>query len=114
MQAAELDLVAATPVNHLWPQLLERLGSERAVQAARQALDLQAMRGQLGTLPVLLVETCGVGLVERAQLRAATGLPLPEHSAGLLLFSRRQEALQLVWVEGGPAGDLKPRSDTPA
>jgi hypothetical protein len=106
MQAAELDLVAATPVNHLWPQLVERLGSDRAVQAARQALDLQAMRGQPSTLPVLLVETCGVGLVERARLRAATGLPLPEESAGLLLFSKRQEALQLVWVEGGAPADL--------
>jgi hypothetical protein len=71
------------------------------------------MRGQPGTLPVLLVETCGVGLVERAQLRAATGLPLPEESAGLLLFSKRQDALQLVWVEAGAAGEFKPRSDSP-
>ena len=112
MQAAELDLVAATPVNHLWPQLVERLGNERAAQAVRQALDLQAMRGQPGTLPVLLVETCGVGLVERAQLRAATGLPLPEDGPRLLLFSRRQDALQLLWVEGGAAGELTPRSDS--
>jgi hypothetical protein len=86
-------------VNDLWPELVERLGLERSARAARQALDLQAMRGLADTLPLLLVETCGVGLVDRAQLRAATGLPLPEGSALLLLFSRSRQRLQLLEVQ---------------
>ncbi|MFM2081091.1 MAG: hypothetical protein RLZZ219_1773 [Cyanobacteriota bacterium] len=99
MQASELDLAASTPVNHLWPELVERLGLERSARAARQALDLQAMRGLPTTVPLLLVETCGVGLVERARLRAATGLPVPEGDGVLLLFSRLQQSLQLLEVQ---------------
>jgi hypothetical protein len=100
MQTSELDLAAAQPVNHLWPELVERLGVERGARAARQALDLQGMRGQGHTLPLLLVETCGVGLVDRQQLRAATGLPVPEGEGLLLLYSRRQQALQLLHWQG--------------
>jgi hypothetical protein len=99
MEALDLDLAAATPVNHLWPELVERLGLERSARAARQALDLQAMRGRLGTLPLLLVETCGVGLVDRGQLRAGTGLPLPEGDGVVLLFSRGRMELQLLEVQ---------------
>ncbi|MEY2645516.1 MAG: hypothetical protein RLZZ611_2165 [Cyanobacteriota bacterium] len=99
MQALDLDLASGTPVNHLWGELVERLGLERSTRAARQALDLQAMRGNPGTVPLLLVETCGVGLVERVELRAATGLPVPEQNAVVLLFSRRQGALQLLCVQ---------------
>ncbi|MFM7651409.1 MAG: hypothetical protein ACKO5M_00575 [Vulcanococcus sp.] len=99
MEALDLDLAAATPVNHLWPELVERLGLDRSARAAQQALDLQRMRGLSGTLPLLLVETCGVGLVDRAQLRAATGLPLPEGDRALLLFSRSRLVLQLLEVQ---------------
>ena len=99
MLRSDLDLTAATPVNHLWPELVERLGPVRSAQACRQALDLQAMRGTVMTLPALLVETCGVGLVDRSALRAATGLPVPQTSGVVLLFSRQQMALQLLEVQ---------------
>lgn len=99
MQPFDLDLAAAAPVNHLWGELMERLGLDRAARAVQQALDLQAMRGQPGTLPLLLVETCGVGLVDRVQLRAATGLPLPQGDALVLLFSRGRMELQLLEVQ---------------
>jgi hypothetical protein len=99
MQTSDLDLAAATPVNHLWPELVQRLGLERSAQAARQALDLQAMHGRSTTLPLLLVETCGMGLVDRAGLRASTGLPVPEGEGVLVLFSRSQLALQLLEVQ---------------
>lgn len=96
MNLSELDWACCEPVNHLWPQLVERLGLERSAIAVRQALDLQAMRSQPGLLPVLLVETCGVALVERSQLRAATGLPLPEGPGLLVLLSRQRQQLQLL------------------
>ena len=99
MDVLELDLAAATPVNHLWPDLVESLGLERSARATRQALDLQRMRGLPGTLPLLLVETCGLGLLDRGQLRAATGLPLPEGDRLVLLFSRSRMLLQLLEVQ---------------
>ncbi len=96
---APLDLAACTPVNDLWPALVERLGLERSARAARQALDLQAMRGEPGTLPVLIVETCGVALVEREALRLSAGLPVPLGEGVLLLCSQRLQQLQLLQLE---------------
>jgi hypothetical protein len=86
-------------VNHLWPELVERLGLERSARAAQQALDLQAMRGTASTLPVLLVETCGVALLERLELRQASGLPLPLEPGLLVLLSRKRMELQLLQLE---------------
>ena len=43
--------------------------------------------------------TCGMGLVDRAGLRAATGLPLPESDGLLVLFSRSQLVLQLIELQ---------------
>jgi hypothetical protein len=99
MEANNLDLAACTPVNHLWQELVERLGMERSGRAAQQALDLQAMRGSEATLPVVLVETCGMALLERAAVRRATGLPWPEGQGALLLFSRPRQELQVLQFE---------------
>lgn len=90
-----LDLARFTPVNHLWPELVERLGIERSSRAVQQALDLQAMQGTSATLPLLLVETCGLALVQAEQLRRQTGLV----GAGerlVLLLSQRSACLQLL------------------
>jgi hypothetical protein len=101
MELFDLDLAACEPVNHLWPELVERLGIERSAQAIRQALDLAAMRGSADHLPALLMETCGVALVDRVQLRRATALPVPEACALVLLLSRRANTIQLlVWQQG--------------
>ena len=90
-----LDLGRFTPVNDLWPQLVERLGLERSQRAVQQALDLQAMHGTEATLPLLLVETCGLALVNADLLRHQIGLV----GAGerlVLLLSRRDLAVQLL------------------
>ncbi len=95
MTDPSLDLARFTPVNHLWPELVERLGLDRSSRAVRQALDLQAMHGTPATLPLLLVETCGVALVQAEQLRRQTGLV----GAGdqlVLLLSQRSACLQLL------------------
>jgi len=98
-QVVDLDLAGCSPVNDLWPQLVERLGLERSARAARQALDLQAMRGTAATVPLLVAETCGVGLLVRERLRASTGLPVPEGAGVLLLFSGPRQALQLLVLQ---------------
>ena len=90
-----LDLARFSPVNTLWPSLVERLGLERSQRAVQQALDLQAMHGTEATLPLLLVETCGLALVNAELLRHQTGLV----GAGerlVLLLSRRDLTVQLL------------------
>ncbi|MEY3749865.1 MAG: hypothetical protein RLZZ186_284 [Cyanobacteriota bacterium] len=99
MEVRDLDLASCTPVNHLWPELVERLGLERSARAAQQALDLQGMRGSASTLPVLLVETCGVGLLERLELRQVSGLRLASEPGLLVLLSRQRQELQLLQLE---------------
>ena len=95
MTDPNLDLAQFSPVNDLWSSLVERLGFERSRRAVQQALDLQAMHGTAATLPLLLVETCGLALVQAEQLRRQTGLV----GAGdrlVLLLSQRQSTLQLL------------------
>ena len=87
-----LDLARFTPVNHLWPELVERLGLERSGRAVRQALDLQAMHGTPVTLPLLLMETCGVALLQAEQLRRQTGL-VGSGERLVLLLSQRSASL---------------------
>lgn len=95
MSSPDLDLARFTPVNTLWPQLIEGLGLERSQRAVRQALDLQAMQGSPATLPLLLVDTAGIALLHRDQLRRQIGLVgAGEHL--VLLVSPRQLCLQLL------------------
>ena len=70
----------------------ERFLSDRLLELADKVCDGT-------TLPLLLVETCGIGLLERQRLRAATGLPLPEDGEVVLLFSRPRLTLQVLVVQ---------------
>ena len=92
---AGLDLARFTPVNDLWPELVERLGLERSSRAVRQALDLQAMRGDASTLPVLLFETCGLALMQAEALRGQLGLAGAAEDQ-VLLVSQPSLRLQLL------------------
>ena len=69
MPDSQLDFAALVPVNHLWPSFVERLGTDRAQRAVRQALDLQGMRGHPGSLPVLFTETGGLALASTDLVR---------------------------------------------
>ena len=57
MGVSSLDFSTFAPANHLWQRLVERLGLDKAQCAVHQALDLQGMHGNVGTLPVLIFET---------------------------------------------------------
>jgi len=95
MRESTLELARFEPVNHLWPELVERLGLERSGRAVRQALDVQAMHGSAATVPLLFVDTCGLALIDAAQLRQQTGLV----GAGerlVLLVSQRSLQVQLL------------------
>ena len=95
MADSSLDFAALMPVNHLWPALVERLGSDRAQRAVRQALDLQAMRGTGASLPVLFTETGGLALASTDLVREQTGLNAHGERMVLLLSSQEQ-AIQLL------------------
>ena len=95
MSDAQLDFAALTPVNHLWPAFVERLGTDKAKRAVRQALDLQGMRGHDGTLPVLFVETGGLALVSTDLVREQTGLNA-HGDRMVLLLSSRDQVIQLL------------------
>ena len=95
MSQSSIDFSACEPVNDLWPSLVDRLGPGTSQRAVRQALDLQAMQGSDGTLPVLFCETCGLALASTDLLREQTGL----NSHGdrfVVLFSSRSATVQLV------------------
>ena len=95
MSDAQLDFAALTPVNHLWPACVERLGTDKAQRAVRQALDLQGMRGHDGTLPVLFVETGGLALASTDLVREQTGLNA-HGDRMVLLLSSRDQVIQLL------------------
>ena len=95
MADSSLDFAALTPVNHLWPAFIERLGSDRAQRAVHQALDLQAMRGTGASLPVLFTETGGLALASTDLVREQTGLNAHGERMVLLLSSQEQ-AIQLL------------------
>ena len=96
MVEASFEFSAFTAVNHLWPAFVDQLGVVKSQQAVRQALDLQAMHGKDGTVPVLFVETCGIALASSVLLREETGLNA--HGGGwVLLVSKRSHELQLDW-----------------
>ena len=90
-----LELKECQLVNHLWPELLEKLGSLKATQIVRQAIDLQNMRGKNETLPVLFVNTGGVALTSFKSLRIQTGLSF-EGDNKVLLYCPKNKLFQIL------------------
>ena len=84
-----------TPVNDLWPRFIEKIGIDKAQRAIKQALDLQSMSGNVGTLAVLLYETCGLALISSESLRKHIGMPAYQ-ARMVLLVSVREESIQLL------------------
>ena len=91
-----LDLSNCEPVNDLWAKFSETLGIEKACQAVRQAIDLQAMNGSEETLPILFIETCGVALTTFSTLREQTGILL-FGSKKVLILSQKKKVFQVLY-----------------
>ncbi len=83
-------------VNHLWPCFVEKLGLFKAQQAVRQAADLQRMNGDNDTIPVLLVETCGIALANIHLLHHQTGFSFYDKGM-LLILSKKEKLFQLLF-----------------
>ncbi len=89
------DFSGCNSVNHLWPDFVERFGVQKSARAVRQALDLQSMQGHSETLAVLLVETCGMGLVSVDLVRYQTGL-VGNGASMVLMLSTKAREVQLL------------------
>ena len=90
-----LDLSDCLLVNDLWAEFSETLGMQRAVQAVREALDLNHMTGGQGTIPILFMETCGIALTTFKILRNQTGLSFDGDNK-VIIFSHRKKSFQVL------------------
>ncbi len=95
MNTLQIELHSYAHINDLWPRLVEKIGSDKAQRAVKQALDLQCMHGGVGTIAVLLFETCGIALISAEALSYQTGLQV-HGSHMVLLASVREESIQLI------------------
>ncbi len=95
MHNTTLDLSAYIPMNSLWTNFSKKLGKDKAYKAIFQAIDVQNMNGRDETLPVLFVETCGVGLVYIESVKNQTGLSLHGKSQ-VLIVSTKNKFFQLL------------------
>ncbi len=92
---SSLDTSKLLPVNNLWPDLINRIGVDKAHKAVHQAIDLQRMNGNLNTIPVLLFETCGLALVNIELVRKIVGFIY--HKDGMvLILSTKESSVQLL------------------
>ena len=81
--------------NDLWPYFINEIGINKAKSAVRQSLDLQTMQGNIYTVPVLLLETCGSALVSTQVIQSYIGLSC-EGKGILLIYSRKLKSIQLI------------------
>ncbi len=89
------DFSEYEPVNFLWNEFLEKFGEDKASKAIFQAIDVQSMHGEEGTLPTLFVETCGIGLVNMKAIKYQTGLSINGRNQ-VLLISIKKKLFQLL------------------
>ena len=81
--------------NDLLPSFINKIGIYKARLAVRQAHDIQSMQGTFETLPVLILETCGLALVSSEAIKTYIGLSC-EGNGMLLIYSTKLNAIQLL------------------
>tara|TARA_Y100001968_G_scaffold329129_1_gene377763 strand:- start:466 stop:765 length:300 start_codon:yes stop_codon:yes gene_type:complete len=91
----DFDFSNCEVVDYLWPQFVDRLGIERSKQAISQTLDMQRMNGNSGTVPILIVDTCGLALASTDTLYLQTGILSNRHGL-ILLLSIKAKVIQLI------------------
>ena len=81
--------------NELWPNFINEIGIFKAKSAVCQALDLQKMQGTSTTIPVLILETCGMALVNAKVIKTYIGLNYVDQGM-LLIYSKKLNSIQLL------------------
>ena len=90
-----LDFDKSFISNDLWPDFVNNIGIHKAKLAVSQALNLQRMQGNSQTLPVLIIETCGIALVNYQVVKNLIGLSSFEYGM-ILIYSNKLNAIQLL------------------
>ena len=90
-----LNLNQCNLSNNLWSNFISKIGINKARLAVHQSLDLQSMNGNIYTLPVLILETCGSALVSADYVRNFIGLSC-DIQGMLLIYSSRLNSIQLL------------------
>ena len=90
-----IDFSNCQVVDYLWPQFVDRLGFNKTKKAVDQVLDLQRMNGTKDTIPVLIVETCGIALARIQLLYIHTGI-LCDRENMILVLSIKENLLQII------------------
>ena len=82
--------------NKLWPNFIKEFGIFKAKSAVRQALDLQKMQGKSSTLPILIIDTCGIALVNSKIVKSHIGLNYFVVQGMVLIYSNKLNSIQLL------------------
>tara|TARA_Y100001968_G_scaffold326595_1_gene369946 strand:+ start:308 stop:604 length:297 start_codon:yes stop_codon:yes gene_type:complete len=90
-----LDLKNYSLSNNLLNTLINKIGLTKAEKAISQSMDLQRMQGTLTTIPILILETCGSGLVSLDSIRSYTGITSLDNKV-VLIFSSKYKSFQIV------------------
>ena len=81
--------------NLLWSEFINKVGILKAKSAVCQALDLQKMQGTKSTLPVLILDTCGIALGNSQIIKTHIGLSNVEEGM-ILIYSKSLNSMQLL------------------
>ena len=92
-----LELSNFSPVNSLWPELIENFGFEKAKKLISQANDLQKMNGADDiTMPIVFIGTGGLALIAINLVEKNIDF---EQRKGkeVLIFDPKKKAFQILY-----------------
>ena len=90
-----VNLSECSHVKNLWSSFLMRFGSEKATRAIRQAIDLQNMRGDKTTVPILFVSTGGIALTTYDCIKKQTGISFYGNNK-VILYCKKESEIQIL------------------
>ncbi len=91
----KFNLTSYKTDNFLWSKFVDNLGIIKAHEAIRQARDIQRMQGNSKTLPIILIETCGLALTSYDIINEHTGMNFHNNKV-ILILSKKQKLLQVL------------------
>tara|TARA_B100000700_G_scaffold330840_1_gene459445 strand:- start:490 stop:786 length:297 start_codon:yes stop_codon:yes gene_type:complete len=81
--------------NFLWPIFVEQIGILKANQAVNQCLDLQLMSGNSHTIPVLILDTCGIALINSIYLTELSGIKKFSKET-VFIVNNKEKKMQII------------------
>ena len=96
MKNINFELSKLNSVNHLWSDLIESFGFDKAKQILSQANDLQRMNGKKSiTLPIVFSSTGGIGLLLINSLKRESYISCFNDNQ-VLIFNKKKKLFQIL------------------